>query len=66
MTVTAYDLETKYKLWFCGMKNTKEAKNEILCLFSEEADDEHQFIEQDIYEQSRKIIKKWNDLCEKK
>lgn len=61
MTITVADLDTKYAAWFSGMKNTKQAKEEILDLFSTEPDDEHIWSEQDIYEQSRKIILKWND-----
>jgi len=61
MTITAADLDTKYAAWFSGMKNTKQAKEEILDLFSTEPDDKHSWFEQDIYEQSRKIILKWND-----
>ena len=61
MTFTAADLETKYNAWFIGMKNTEQAKREILELFSTEPDDEHAWSEQDIYEQSRKIILKWNE-----
>ena len=61
MTITAADLEKKYAAWFIGMKNTKQAKREILELFSTEPDDEHAWSEQDIYEQSRKIILKWKD-----
>jgi len=62
MTITAADLETKYDGWFIGMKNTKQAKREILELFSTEPDEEHTWSEQDIYEQSRKIILKWNEF----
>ncbi len=62
MTITAADLETKYAMWFFGKKNTKQAKREILELFSTELDESHTWSEQDIYEQSRKIIMKWNDL----
>lgn len=61
MTITIADLETKYAAWFLGMKNTEQAKREILELFSTEPDDEHAWSEQDIYEQSRKIILKWNE-----
>ncbi len=61
MTITAADLDTKYAAWFIGMKNTKQAKREILELFSNEPDEEHAWSEQDIYEQSRKIILKWNE-----
>lgn len=61
MTITITDLEKKYAAWFVGMKNTWQAKQEILELFSTEPDDEHTWSEQDISEQSRKIIIKWND-----
>ena len=61
MTITAAELETKYAVWFRGMRNTGQAKCEILELFSTEPDDEHIWSEQDIYEQSRKIILKWNE-----
>lgn len=61
MMITAADLDTKYAAWFIGMKNTEQAKREILELFSTEPDDEHAWSEQDIYEQSRKIILKWNE-----
>ncbi len=48
MTVTAKELETKYTLWFYGMKNTEDAKKEILRIFSEETDEGYLFTEQDI------------------
>ena len=62
MTVTAADLDTKYSAWFIGMKNTKQAKAEILALFEDESDEEHTWSEQDIFEQARKIIRKWNAI----
>ena len=41
--------------------DTKEqAKKEILLVFSEEPDEFHKWSEQDIYEQSRKIIARWD------
>ena len=61
MTITLADLEKKYAAWFVGMKNTGQAKREILDSFSTEPDDEHTWSEQDIYGQSRKIILRWND-----
>ncbi len=61
MTITAAELKTKYAMWFFGKRNTKHAKKEILELFSIEPDEKHTWSEQDIYEQSRKIILKWND-----
>ena len=60
MTITAADLDTKYSAWFLGMKNSNQAKAEILTLFEAEPDEEHTWSEQDIFEQSRKIICKWN------
>ena len=62
MIITAGDLETTYALWFRGKRNVNQAKDEILMLFSTEPDDEHTWSEQDIYEQSRKIIIKWDSL----
>ena len=62
MTVTAAELDTKYYAWFLGMKNTEYAKREILALFDAEPDDELTWSEQDIFEQSRKIICKWNSV----
>ena len=60
MTITAADLYTKYAVWFTGMKNTERARCAIL-LFSNEPDEDYVWSEQDISEQSRKIIIKWND-----
>ncbi len=56
MTITRYDLNNKYAAWFYNAKNSEKAKHEILKLFSNEPDDGHVWTEQDIYEQSRKII----------
>ena len=53
------DLDTKWRLMFLHCKKYEAAKAEILALFSEEPDDEHQWTEQDIYEQSRRIIRKY-------
>jgi len=61
MTITITDLEKKYAAWFIGIMNTEQAKWVILELFSMEPDEEHAWSEQDIYEQSRKIISKWNE-----
>lgn len=61
MTITAADLETTYAMWFIGKNNTTQAMREILGLFSTEPDEEHTWLEQDIYEHSRKIIMKWNE-----
>lgn len=62
MTITIADLETKYAAWFLGVKNTEYVKQEILALFQMEPDEEHTWSEQDIFEQARKIIRKWNDI----
>lgn len=42
-------------------RNTEQAKQEILKLFSEEPDAHHEWTEQDIYEQSRQIIARWDN-----
>ena len=61
MTIITADLEKKYAAWFIGMRNTRQAKEEILDLVSNEPDEEQTWSEQDISEQSRKIILKWNE-----
>ena len=60
MTLTRKMLDTQYAWWFHGKCNTERAKQEILSLFSEEPDDCHEWTEQDIYEQSRKSIARWD------
>lgn len=60
MTITRYQLEHKYAEWFRGMRHIEEAKCQILKLFATEPDEDHTWTEQDIYEQSRKIIDRWN------
>ena len=42
-----------------ALQNSGAAKAEILALFSKESDDEHEWSEQDIYEQMRKVIRKY-------
>lgn len=61
MTLTHKLLDTKYIWWFHNKRNAEQAKVEILALFSEEPDDCHEWSEQDIYEQSRKIIARWDN-----
>lgn len=56
MIVIRNDLDTKYAFWFYGIKNADKVKEEILRLFSEEPETNQVWTEQDIYEQSRKII----------
>ena len=54
-------LDTKYIWWFDGKRNVEQAKQEILELFSDEPDAFHEWTEQDIYEQSKKIIFRWDN-----
>lgn len=56
MTLTEKDLKTKYVSWFKNLKDSSKAEKAILARFSEESDELHVWTEQDIYEQSRKII----------
>lgn len=60
MILTSKDLDTQLANLFLNCKDVEAAKAEILALFSEEPDDEHQWTEQDIYEQMRKIIRKYS------
>ena len=57
MTLTEKDLKTKYAFWFKNLKDSSKAEKAILARFSEEPDELPVWTEQDIYEQSRKIIK---------
>lgn len=61
MTLTRQLLDTKYAWWFCNKRNAEQAKQEILSIFSEEPDEYHEWSEQDIYEQARKIIARWDN-----
>lgn len=61
MTITRQMLDTTYACWFRNKRNTEKAKREILRRFSEELDDLRYWREQDIYEQSRKIIVRWDN-----
>lgn len=58
MTVTREDLDTKYVNWFRNVRKLEEAKAESLDRFSHEPEP-YEWMEQDIYEQSREIIDKW-------
>lgn len=62
MTLTRKMLDSWYAWWFHGKRNTEQAKEEILSQFSQEPDEGHEWTEQDIYEQSRKIIARWNNV----
>ena len=57
MTLTRELLDTRYAWWFHNKRNAEQAKREILIIFSKELDDCFEWTEQDIYEQSRKIIR---------
>ena len=59
MTITKKDLDTKYEHWFWKMSQPEQAKAEILKLFGEEPEP-YEWTEQDIWEQSRKILRKWS------
>ena len=60
MILTSKDLDTTGAAVRLHCKDVEAAKAEILALFSEEPDDEHQWTEQDIHEQMRKIIRKYS------
>jgi len=64
MTLTEKDLKKKYAFWFKNLKDSSKAEKAILARFSEEPDELHVWSEQDIYEQSRKIIEA-NEKTEK-
>lgn len=60
MILTRRLLDTKYASWFYSKRNTEQAKQEILSIFFQEPDEFHEWSEQDIYEQARKIIACWD------
>lgn len=59
MTVNEAVLDECYSWLFLHCQNVSAAKAEILELFSEEPDVEHTWTEQDITEQIRKIVRKY-------
>lgn len=61
MTITKKDLDTKYAYWFRNVRHVEQAKAEILENFSEEPEP-YEWTEQDIWEQSRKILMKWSRI----
>ena len=61
MTLTRELLDTRYAWWFHNKGNAEHAKREILMIFSKELDDCFEWTEQDIYEQSIKIIFRWDN-----
>ena len=62
VTITRQMLDQDLQSWFLNVKNAERAKQEILALFSEEPGDGYTWSEQDIWEQSRKIIDRWNRI----
>lgn len=48
--------------WFICKRNVQQAMNEILTRFSEEPGPDIEWSRQDICEQSRRIIHKWDNL----
>lgn len=61
MTITATELENKYTIWVRGKRNILYAKHEILHRFPSELENGPEWTEQDICEQSRKIICYWDN-----
>ena len=59
MILTQDDVNREWQCMFLHCKDPTAAKAEILALFSEEPDEAHQWADQDIYEQMRKIIRKY-------
>ena len=62
MTLNAEDLENEFREWLRQIptaEKRKEAEKEILSLFSAEPDEQHQWTEQDIFEQVRKILRRY-------
>ena len=59
MTVTMEMLDNEYAWMFRGCRHADEAKAVILDLFGKEPDSAYEWTEQDIYEQMRKIIQKY-------
>lgn len=59
MTITKKDLDTQYAHWFQNVSQPEQAKAEILKNFGEEPEP-YEWTEQDIWEQSRKILIKWS------
>ncbi len=60
MTITREVLDTQWRSCFHNKRNMEQAKQEILALFSAEPENGYIWSEQDIWEQSRKIIDRWD------
>ena len=59
MIMTRDNLDKNWWSMFLHCSNPEAAKAEVLAQFSAEPDNEHEWSEQDIYEQIRKIIRKY-------
>ncbi len=59
MIITKSDLNSKWSVLFLHCNDPEAAKAEVLALFADEPDAEHAWSEQDICEQMRKIIRKY-------
>ena len=62
MTLNAEQLENEFRDWLRQIptaEERKEAEEEIFALFSTEPDERHQWTQQDIYEQARKILRRY-------
>ena len=59
MTLTKKDLDTRWATMFRSCKHPEAAKREALERFSEEPGEENEWSEQDIYEQMRKLVRKY-------
>lgn len=60
MTLKRIELDTKWSALLHLCKNLETEKLEILAMFLSESEHEHQWTEQDIIEQMRKIIYKYS------
>ena len=59
MTITKKDLDTKYAHLFRNVRQPEQAKAEILKNFSVDPEP-YECTELDIWEQSRKMLRKWS------
>lgn len=59
MTITEKDIAAEWWALLIACKDPEATKAKILGLFSSEPDGEHEWSQQDIYEQLRKIIRKY-------
>lgn len=59
MIMTRENLDKDRWSMFLHCSNPETAKAKVLALFSADFDDEHEWSEQNIYEQIRKIVRKY-------